>query len=57
MILDRAILADLAIDITPRAYVRVTPMGHAATPRGAGYGLCRFASPTNAFTIIYWPRM
>jgi hypothetical protein len=31
VILDRDILADLAIDITPRAYVRVTPVAHAAT--------------------------
>ncbi len=53
MILDRAILADLAVDITPRAYVRVTPMAHAATPLGAGYGLTRFASPIKAFKVVY----
>ena len=53
MILDRDILADLAVDIMPRAYVRVTPMAHAATPLGAGYGLSRFASPTKAFNVIY----
>jgi hypothetical protein len=53
VILDRAILADLAVDITPRAYVRVTPMAHAATPLGAGYGLTRFASPIKAFKVVY----
>ena len=36
MILDHATLADLTVRFTPRAYVRVTPMAHAATPLGAG---------------------
>jgi hypothetical protein len=53
VILDRAILADLAVEVTPGAYVRVTPMTHAATPLGAGLGLTRFASPTQAFKVIY----
>lgn len=53
MILDPTILADLAIAITPKAYVRVTPMAHAATPLGAGFGATRFASPTKAFKVIY----
>ncbi len=53
MILDRVILADLAVAITPKAYVRVTPMAHAATPLGAGFGVTRFASPTKAFKVIY----
>ena len=53
MILDRDILVDLAVDITPKAYVRVTPMAHATTPLGAGYGTSRFASPTKAFKVIY----
>ncbi len=53
MILDQAILADLAVAITPKAYVRVTPMAHAATPLGAGFGVTRFASPTKTFKVIY----
>jgi RES domain-containing protein len=53
VILDRVILADLAVAITPKAYVRVTPMAHAATPLGAGFGVTRFASPTKAFKVIY----
>ena len=53
MILDPKVLADLAVAITPKAYVRVTPMGHAATPLGAGFGVTRFASPTKAFKVIY----
>ena len=53
MILNQAILADLAVAITPKAYVRVTPMAHAATPLGVGFGVTRFASPTKAFKVIY----
>ena len=53
MILDPNVLADLAVAITPKAYVRVTPMGHAATPLGAGFGVTRFSSPTKAFKVIY----
>lgn len=53
MRLDPDILADLAVEITPKAYVRVTPMAHAATPLGAGFGVTRFASPTKAFKVIY----
>jgi len=53
VILDPNVLADLAVAITPKAYVRVTPMGHAATPLGAGFGVTRFSSPTKAFKVIY----
>ncbi len=53
MILDPDVLADLAIAITPKSYVRVTPMAHAATPLGAGFGVTRFASLTRAFKVIY----
>lgn len=53
MTLDLEILADLAVEIAPKAYVRVTPMAHAATPLGAGFGVTRFASPTQAFKVIY----
>ena len=53
MILKQAILADIAVAITPKSYVRVTPMAYAATPLGAGFGVTRFASPTKAFKVIY----
>ena len=53
MTLDPDILADLAVEITPKNYVRVTPMAHAATPLGAGSGVTRFASPAQAFKVIY----
>ena len=53
MILDPGILADLAVKITPNAYVRITPMANAATPLGAGFGVTRFANPTKALKVIY----
>jgi hypothetical protein len=53
VILDPKILADLAVAITPKSYVRVTPMARAATPLGAGFGITRFASPTKTFKVIY----
>jgi hypothetical protein len=53
VILDPNVLADLAVAITPKAYVRVTPMAHAATPLGAGFGVTRFASPSKTFKVIY----
>jgi len=46
---DTNTLADLAVAITPKSYVRVTPLARAATPLGAGFGVTRFASPTKAF--------
>jgi RES domain-containing protein len=39
--------------MTPKSYVRVTPMAHAATPLGAGFKVTRFASPTKTFKVIY----
>ena len=53
MRLDRGILADLAVEVMLKDYVRVTPMAYAATPLGAGYGATRFASPSRAFKVIY----
>jgi hypothetical protein len=53
VILDPNILGDLAVAIVPKSYVRVTPMAHAATPLGAGFGFTRFASPTKTFKVIY----
>jgi hypothetical protein len=51
--LDPKILADLAVSFTPKDYLRVTPMVHAATPLGTGHGLTRFASPMKAFQVLY----
>jgi hypothetical protein len=51
--LDPRILQDLAVPFAPKAYVRVTPLVHAATPLGMGFGDTRFASPTNAFKVLY----
>ena len=53
MRLDPRILQDLAVPFAPKDYVRVTPVAHAATPLGMGYGDTRFASPTNAFKVLY----
>ena len=53
MNLDPDILADLAVAITPKSYVRITPRAHATTPLGAGFGVTRFASPIKAFKVIY----
>lgn len=53
MRLDPAVLADLTVSCRPRRYLRVTPLKFAATPLGLGYGETRFASPTQAFTVLY----
>ena len=53
MRLDPRILQDLAVPFAPKAYVRVTPVTLVATPLGMGYGETRFASPTNAFKVLY----
>jgi hypothetical protein len=53
VILDPNVVADLVVAITPKSYARVTPMAHAATPLGAGFGVTRFASPTKTFKVIY----
>lgn len=53
MKLDPAVLANLTVALTPKAYIRVTPMAYAATPLGAGYGKTRFASPIDAFRVVY----
>jgi len=51
--LDPRILQDLAVPFAPKAYVRVTPLAHAATPLGMGHGDTRFASPSDAFKVLY----
>jgi hypothetical protein len=53
MRLDPAILAQLTVRIDPTDYVRVIHRDHRATPTGMGYGATRFASPSNAFQLLY----
>ncbi len=53
MRLDPKVLGALAIPFTPRNYVRATPLSHAATPLGMGHGETRFASPRQAFKVLY----
>ena len=52
LILDQAILADLAVAITPKSYVRVTPMAHAAT-RSAPASASRAPPALKTFKVIY----
>jgi hypothetical protein len=51
--LDPDTLGELTILFAPTAYVRVTRMVHAPTPLGSGYGASRFASPHDAFKVMY----
>ena len=53
MKLDAKTLDDLAVALTPKAFVRVTKLAHAATPLGMGYGSTRFASPSRSFKVLY----
>jgi len=54
--LDSAVLDRLRIDLKPQAYLRVTPLKHASTPLGMGYGETRFASPSKTFKVLYLAR-
>lgn len=53
MDLDPDVAASLVVAYQPTAYLRVTPIAHRATPLGMGFGKTRFASPTDAFKLIY----
>lgn len=53
MHLDPAIIASLTRRFEPQGYLRTTPWARRATPLGMGFGNTRFASPTNAFKLIY----
>lgn len=60
MALDQAMIADLTRTLEPSDYLRctplahaTTPLAHATTPLGMGYGETRFASPTEAFKLLY----
>lgn len=53
MTLDKAILQELAVSIDVTGYLRIMDARHGATPTGMGYGKTRFASPTDAFKLLY----
>lgn len=53
MPLDLAVIASLTRRFQPTAYLRTTPWAHRATPLGMGFGKTRFASPKDAFKLIY----
>jgi hypothetical protein len=53
MDLDPDVVASLVVAYQPTAYLRVTPIAHRATPLGMGFGKTRFASPTDAFKLLY----
>jgi hypothetical protein len=54
--LDDKVVADLALPFRPKAYLRIMPKAHAATPLGMGFGQTRFAAPDNSFQLIYLAR-
>jgi len=54
--LDSRVVADLALPFQPKAYLRIMPKAHVATPLGMGFGQTRFAAPDNAFQLIYLAR-
>jgi RES domain len=53
MDLDPDVVASLVVPYRPTAYLRVTPIAHRATPLGMGFGKTRFASPADAFRLLY----
>lgn len=53
MKLDADALDEFTVRRRPQAFLRVTPLRHAATPLGMGYGETRFASPSDRFKVIY----
>jgi hypothetical protein len=54
--LDPNVVAELVIPFHPKAYVRVMPKAHAATPLGMGFGQTRFAAPDKSFQLVYLAR-
>jgi len=53
MRLDPKIVTSLTRRFQPSAYLRCTPWAHRATPLGMGFGKTRFASPVDAFKLVY----
>ena len=56
MKLDPKTVAELALEFQPKAYLRVMPATHMATPLGMEFGNTRFSSPRRAFRLIYVAR-
>ena len=53
MTLDPSVVEALTARVWPDDFLRVTPMAHQGTPLGMGFGATRFASPTDAFKVLY----
>lgn len=53
MKLDSSLVDTLSVDWTLSRFLRVTPLAHAATPLGMGFGKTRFASPSQSFKVLY----
>ncbi|KQV58706.1 MULTISPECIES: RES family NAD+ phosphorylase [unclassified Caulobacter] len=50
---DRAVLDRFTVNRDLGDYLRATLLANATTPLGMGYGRTRFASPTDAFRLLY----
>lgn len=53
MTLDLKTVGRFTRKFLPRRYLRVTELVHRATPLGMGFGKTRFASPVDAFKLLY----
>jgi hypothetical protein len=53
MRIDPTAITKFTVCFKPLRYVRVTPMSHASTPLGMGFGDTRFASPAGSFRLLY----
>lgn len=51
--LDAAVVASLVRRFQPTSYLRSVRWSYSLTPLGMGFGDTRFASPANAFTLLY----
>lgn len=51
--LDKAILRQLTVGIDVAGYLRIMDAAHRKTPTGMGFGKTRFASPVDAFKLLY----
>jgi len=50
---DNAILRELTVGIDVAGYLRIMDTAHRKTPTGMGFGKTRFASPADAFKLLY----
>lgn len=53
MPLDLTTVTALTRRYQPSDFLRCTPLAHRATPLGTGFGKTRFASPADAFKLLY----